>query len=209
MEEFMRTGNLHPLVSFVFGILILLPLSFSQQCQPQTGSAKPKKVLTPEQKVYQQQWREYMAKRQSLQAQAKQIFDTEMAREQTGDCPDAQNTYDFNICYGNQVTITDQNLKSYEGTIQDLMSPMPKMPGKSADNIPGPAGPSFTPEQVLEEFNHVEEAWRQYREKACTAAYHQFGGGTGGPSFEGQCELKLARDHMRELDLVYGHDLHL
>ena len=205
----MRIGNLQRLALLVFGILSLLPMSFGQQSQAQTEPAKPKKVLTPEQKAYQQQWGEYMAKRQGLQAQAKQIFDAEMAREQTGDCPGAQNTYDFNICYGNQVTITDQNLRRYEGTIQDLMAPMPQMPGKSANNMPGPAGPSLTPEQVQEEFDHVEEVWRQYRDSACTAAYQQFNGGTGGPSFEGQCELNLARDHMRELDMVYGHALHL
>jgi hypothetical protein len=28
-------------------------------------------------------------------------------------------------------------------------------------------------------------------------------------SFEAQCELKLTRDHMGELDLIYGDDLHL
>lgn len=150
-----------------------------------------------------------MAKRQSLQAQAKQVFELEMSREKAGDCPDAQTNYDFNICYGNQVTITAQNLKSYEGIIQDLMAPMPQMPGNSADNVPGPAGPSLTPEETREEFDHMEEAWRQYRATACTAAYHQFNGGTGGPSFQMECQLKLARDHMRELDIIYGHDLHL
>ena len=205
----MSYRNSRRLAMYLFGIMILLPLSFGQQSEPQTGTARPKKVLTPEQKVYQQQWKEYMAKRQSLQAQAKQVFESEMLREKAGDCPDANSTYEFNICYGNQVTITDQNLKSYEGIIQDLMAPMPQMPGKSADNMPGPAGPSFTPEQILEEFDHVEEVWRQYRETACTAAYHQFNGGTGGPSFQMECQLSLARDHMRELDRVYGHDLHL
>jgi uncharacterized protein YecT (DUF1311 family) len=205
----MLIGNLRRLALLLFGILILLPLSFGQQGSTQPEPIKPAKVLTPEQKEYQQQWREYMAKRQGLQAQAKQVFESEMSREKAGDCPEAQTTYDSNICYGNQVKITDQNLKSYEGLIQDLMAPMPQMPGKSADNRPGPAGPSFTPEQVLEEFDHVEEVWRQYRETACTAAYHQFNGGTGGPSFQMECQLNLARDHMRELDTVYGHDLHL
>jgi uncharacterized protein YecT (DUF1311 family) len=193
----------------VFGILILLPLSFGQQTLAQSEPPKPTKVLTPEQKAYQQEWREYMAKRHGLQAQAKQVFESEMSREKARDCPEAQTTYDSNICYGNQVKITDQNLKSYGDIIQDLMAPMPQVPGKSADNMPGPAGPSLTPEQILEEFDHVEEVWRQYRETACTAAYHQFDGGTGGPCFQMECQLKLARDHMREMDMVYGHDLHL
>ena len=154
-----------------------------------------------------------MEKRQRLQAQARQIFNAEMAREKAGDCPEAQTTADFNICFGDQGTITEQNLTTFEGIIRELNAPEPPLPGQTAaeTNQPviGPAGPSLTPEQFLTEFNHVEEVWRNYRETACTAAYHQFNGGTGGPSFEGQCELTLTRDHMRELDMIYGMDLHL
>jgi uncharacterized protein YecT (DUF1311 family) len=166
-------------------------------------------VLTPEQRVYQQQWKEYMAKRQSLQAQAKQVFDTEMAREKASDCPEAKTTYDFNICYGDQVATTDQNLKSYEGIIRELMASQPQMPGEPTTEMHGPGGPSLTPKQIAEEFDRVEQDWRQYREKACTAAFHQFDGGTAGPSFEMECKLKLTRGHMRELDMIYGEDLHM
>jgi uncharacterized protein YecT (DUF1311 family) len=65
------------------------------------------------------------------------------------------------------------------------------------------------PAQYAAEFDGLEKAWQQFRELACKAAFHQFNGGTGAPSFQIQCELKLARDHMRELDLIYGSDLHL
>lgn len=41
--------------------------------------AQPRKTLTPEQQEYQHNWREYMDKRSSLQARAKQFFDAEMA----------------------------------------------------------------------------------------------------------------------------------
>jgi hypothetical protein len=34
-------------------------------------------------------------------------------------------------------------------------------------------------------------------------------GGTGGPSFQLECMLNLARDHMRELNMIYGEELHL
>jgi uncharacterized protein YecT (DUF1311 family) len=59
------------------------------------------------------------------------------------------------------------------------------------------------------EFDALEKAWQQFRELACTAAFHQFDGGSGESSFQIECELKLTRDHMRELDLIYGSDLHL
>jgi len=195
------------------GSLVLPPLSFSQQSQPQPVPATPKKILTPEQKALQQRARQSMEKRQRLQAQAKQIFDAEMAREKAGDCPNAQTTADFNICFGDQGNITEQNLNSFEGIIRELNAPEPPLPSQSAAEpsqpVMGIAGPSLTPEQFLAEFNHVEEVWRRYRETACTAAFHQFNGGTGGPSFQMTCELKLSRDHMRELDMIYGSDLHL
>jgi uncharacterized protein YecT (DUF1311 family) len=209
----MRKGILRHLALYVFGIMILLPLSFGQQSQPQPEPARPKKDLTPEQIARQQQARESRARRQSLQALAKQIFDAEMARESAGDCPDAKTTYDFNICFSDEGVTTVKNLNAFEGIIRKLILPEPQSPAQ-ADTEPsqpvmGISGPALTPEQHSAEFDQVEQSWRKYRETACTAAFHQFDGGTGGPSFEGQCELKLARDYMRELDLVYGSDLHL
>lgn len=209
----MHKGILRQLALYVFGIMILFPLSFGQQSQPQPEIAKPKKALTPEQIARQQQARESMARRENLQGHAKQIFDAEMAREKAGDCPDAKTTYDFNICFSDEADATDKNLTAFEGIIRKLILPEPQLPAQ-ADTEPvqpvmGIGGPALTPEQHAAEFDQVEQSWRKYRETACTAAFHQFDGGTGGPSFEGQCELKLVRDHMRELDLVYGSDLHL
>lgn len=191
------------------GGLFFLPLFFGQQSTGQQSPARPAKILTPDKKALQQQDMEYREKRKSLQVQAKQIFDAEMAREKAGDCPDAQTTSDFNICFGNLVTSADQNLKSFEGIIRELNAPPPRMPGQPEADTPGIAGISLTPEHLLAEFDRVEQSWRQYRETACTAAFHQFDGGTGGPSFELQCELTLARHHMRELEMIYGQDLRL
>jgi uncharacterized protein YecT (DUF1311 family) len=190
------------------GMLIVAGLTVGQKSPGQQGPTAPKKALTPEQKIFQQQGREYMNNRQSLQAQAKQIFDAERARENAGDCRNAQTTIDINICFGKQGAITEQTLKSYEGIIQRLMAPAPRMPGGARTEMPRPGGPALTPKELSDEFERVEKAWREYRETACTAAFHQFSGGTGGPSFEGQCELTLTRDHMRELDMIYGGAVH-
>jgi uncharacterized protein YecT (DUF1311 family) len=158
------------------------------------------KALTPEQQTY-QQWE---AHDRQLQAQGKQIFDAEMAREKAGDCPNASSTYDFDICYGNQLDITEANLKSFEVTIHDLLVPAPQGLGEPATPAPGLGGPSVTAAQDTAEFESVERIWRQYREVACSAAHHQFEGGSGAPGFEMQCRLQLARDHMRELRMIYG-----
>lgn len=181
------------------GVAVFLPLTFAQQ-----EGAPSKKVLTPEQKAHQEQWNAWFANRQMLQAQARQVFQAEAAREKTGDCPNAQSNYDFIVCYGEQLKITNANLASYERIIRELQVGPPPMPGEM------PAGPpTLTSDQLTAEFDHVEEIWHQYRESACTTAYHQFGGGTGGPSFQAECELKLTRDHIRELDMIYGMILHL
>ena len=74
---------------------------------------------------------------------------------------------------------------------------------------PALRGVTLLPKQHVAEFRKAEQSWRQYRDTACTAAFHQFDGGTGGPSFELECELKLDRSHMHELDMIYGEDLHL
>ena len=193
------------------GAVILIAVFWSQRCCGQEGTERPKKVLTPEQLAYQQQWKEFMDKHHRLQAQGKAVFDAEMAREKAGDCPNARSNADFINCFGDQLTITDGNLKTFEGIIQALQAPGPQMPGQAevTGDVPGIAGPALTPQHFIEEFERVEKIWGEYRETACTAAFHQFDGGTGGPSFEGQCELNLTRDHMRELDMIYGGDLHL
>jgi uncharacterized protein YecT (DUF1311 family) len=184
------------IVALIFSaILCLTPYGHGQQNQPADHRA-----LTPEQQAY----RQWEAHYRQMQAQGTQIFDAEMAREKAGDCPNASSTYDFNVCYGKQLDITEANLKSFETTIHDLLAPAPQAQGEPATPSPGPAGPNLTDAQLTAEFESVERIWQQYRDTACTAAFHQFGGGTGGPGFGMQCRLQLARDHMRELRMIYG-----
>ena len=171
-------------------------------------STRPKKILTPEQQAMQQQTREVAAQRDHLRFQAKQAFDAEMVREKAGDCLDAGNTYEFNVCYGKAVALTDQNLKAYEDAIHDLLDlHYPNLTGQPP--MPGPAGPRLTPEENVAEFDHLEQLWHPYLDAAATAAFHQFAGGTGGPSFQMETHLRLVRSHMRELDALYGMLLRL
>ncbi|MGD0667604.1 MAG: lysozyme inhibitor LprI family protein [Bryobacteraceae bacterium] len=184
----------------VFGVL---SAGFGQQ-----APSRPKKVLTPEQEALQQQMKQVGAERESLRAKAKEAFEQEMAREKAGDCPDAHNTYQFNMCYQKALGATDQNLKTYEGAIRDLLSlQYPNLTGQPP--MPGVAGPVLTPEQLAADFDRVEEAWHTYLDAACTAAFRQFGGGTGGPSADMECQLRLMRGHMRELDTIYYMRLHM
>jgi len=198
----MYGGNGRMLIVILCAGFVLPSLLLGQQ-----ELADPKGV-TPEQEAY----RQYRAKYRSLQAQAKQVFDAEIAREKAGECLAVKTDYDFNVCYGKELTITNQNLKSYESFILELMAPPPQMPGQpevqTSPPANGIAGPAFTSREFEQEFERVEQSWTHYREVACTAAFHQLEGGTGGPSFELECELKLARGHMRELNMIYGEELH-
>ncbi|HKN22344.1 MAG TPA: lysozyme inhibitor LprI family protein [Terracidiphilus sp.] len=161
-----------------------------------------RKVLTPEQQAYQQELKQYSARRQQLEAQAKQIFDTERASEEADVC--SGSTYEMKVCYGKHIDFTEESLKIFEATIRDWLAPAPQMPGEPATPPSGPAGPILTAAQEQAELDKVELAWRQYRESACAAAFHQYDGGTLGPIVEAECYLRLARNHMLELNTIYG-----
>lgn len=136
--------------------------------------------------------------RQSLQAQARQLLSKESARETAGDCPTAQTTVDFDTCFDRQLKLTEANLQQFEGIIRQLQTSDGS--GSDADSAAS---------KSLAELEQMDRKWESYRDAACTAAFHQFEGGSGAPSFEMQCQLELTRDRMRELHLIYGEDLDL
>ena len=198
-----RTENQQSWTEKLYGLLLLaIPASWAAHGRQ---AAAPRNTLTQEQQEYHRQWREYVAKRPGLQARSKQIFDAEMAREKTGDCPNAATTYDINVCLGKEVGITNQNLKQNEAIIRELIASAPEEPGGPGG---GPAGPALTSAQSAAEFDNVEQAWYQYRNVACKAARDQMDGGTAAPASEMQCDLALDRSHMRELDSIYWLELH-
>ncbi len=186
-------------------IVLTVSLAISMIAFGQSDT-RPHKVLTPERKAYQQTYQAWSQNHHSLQAKAKQIYDAEMAREKAGDCPAAQSTRDFEVCYSKVFDTASASLKDLESTLHDLMVPPPQFPGSTVTS--GPGGPILTSDQLSAEFGQVEHLWRQYQDAACGAAFHQFDGGTGGPPFEAECEIKLTRNHLREINLIYDGDLH-
>lgn len=58
-------------------------------------------------------------------------------------------------------------------------------------------------------FDQIEQRWRDYRQSACAAAFNRFDRGPGGPPFEQECEIRLTRNRLRELNMIYGNLLHL
>jgi hypothetical protein len=164
-------------------------LGFCQQAPPKSGAVFPSGHTD-----------DIADKRNRLRSQAKQLLDSEMAREKAGDCPDAVTTYESNACYSKAVTASDQSLKTYEGTIRALLALEPTLEGPTR----GPAGPVLTPQEDVDEFDHMEQLWHGFLDAAATTAFHQFGGGTGGPSFGMETHLRLVRGHMQELNDIYA-----
>jgi hypothetical protein len=186
-------------VLILCGVLSLSSLGVSRQMP-----AGREKVLTPEQQALQQKARVVASERDTLRAQAKQAFDAEMARQKAGDCPDAGTTYDANVCYGKAVGVTDQNLRTYEAAIRNLLG----LKSTGQTPVAGPAGPQSTPQEIAD-FDRMEALWHSYLDAAKGAAFHQFAGGTGGPSFAMVSYLQLVRSHMAELNGLYDMLLRL
>jgi uncharacterized protein YecT (DUF1311 family) len=174
----------------------------------QQESTRPKKVLTPEQQAYQQQWKEVFGELKELRAEAKQAFDAEMAREKAGDCRDVEGNQPYIICLGQEAGTTDDNYKTYTKAVRAALDlNWPSQPGQES-SVGGPAGPALTQAEEVDEFDKMETAWKSYWDIACQAARDHFDGGTGAPAADLECHQRMARERMRDLDDIYYGMLH-
>lgn len=198
-----RRNNLVKSVILVFvcSFASALPV-FARQTSP---AAKPIPDAAQRQRHH-EEFRKFLAEHNRLQTQARQAFDAEAARAQTRDCPTAQTTRDFELCYDKESETTEKNYKVFVEAIRNLLSVQPS--SERDEPKSGPAGPILTPQQQLTEFDSVESRWQSYRDALCAAEFHQYGGGTGGPVGEIQCSLRLTRSHMREINDAYSMLLH-
>ena len=179
-------------------VLGILRFGFGQQA-PQRAKVDP----TSEDQRFQQRMKQFDAEVARLQVKAKQAFDSELAAETAGDCPDIVMTYELNECYSKVLTAARQNLAAYVRAIRDILNlEEPRFNGELAN--PGPDGMPLTREKELAELDLVERTWRPYVDAACAAHHHQYGGGSGGPGAELACRIRLTRSHMKDLGTVYG-----
>ncbi len=98
-------------------------------------------------------------------------------------CLNAATTRDALTCNQDAQDAADADL-------QALLEQIKKHPGET----------DATSQALL---NDTEEAWKNYRDKACKAAYNQMAGGTGAPVAEGECSVRITKEHVRELQAVY------
>lgn len=177
-------------------LLCCVAISFARQ-----NAAVPKKMLTPEQQQRRQKMQQALDERRRLQAQAKQAYDAEMARAaRKSECPEAHSTRDEEECLAKQSDLANARYNAFTTALRSLIAPAGPDDEQPAA---GPEGPAQTSAQAAAEFDSVEQAWKQYREKLCSAAFHQGGGGTIAPVLEGECQVRSLQNHMRDLDQTY------
>jgi uncharacterized protein YecT (DUF1311 family) len=150
------------------------------------------------------QWKIFMAELGRLQAQAKAAYESEMAREKAGDCPNADNTRAIVGCLADEIATTTANFKAFTGAIRSVLS----LEGADAkDTILGPTGQTPSREEVLRAFDDAASAWDKYSKAQCDAIYGLYRGGTYTKVAGASCELLLLRSRMREMDRLYNDAL--
>jgi uncharacterized protein YecT (DUF1311 family) len=142
----------------------------------------------------------------TLLAQLDTILQHEMASERAGDCNNARNTFDENVCLSNAIQTTTDNFKAYADTLRTLLRL--QSPHAAPYRFSGPTGSPPLDDDMASEFDNVERAWDSYRTALCTATFHANQGGTVAPSMEGRCALEVIRAHMRELNVTLRPELH-
>ena len=190
-------------------LFLTLCVSTSVLAQSQSQTTRPKKVLTPDQIAYQQSLKTYSAEMDRLRAAANAVLTAESTREKAPECPNANTTYDTNMCLSHEGDLTDANFKAFAGDIRAILAaPAPRFPGQPEIPDIGPTGPSATSATNTAAFDKAEASWQAYAAAECSAVDTFWRGGTIVNSMVGECNLRMSRARMHELAAAYSVLLH-
>lgn len=180
---------------------------FAFYASAQTPPTHPHKILTPEQRAYQERIKAFNTKRDDLRASAKSAYDAEIAREKAPECPDANNTRAINDCLAHEVDLTQANYKAFVTAVRDMLAlPQPEFPGEQP--YIGPTGQPGTPATNTAALDAAESTWQAYAKAECDAMDTLWRGGTIVNSVDLECDLRMARARMHELNTAYGMQLY-
>lgn len=187
--------------------VLCLALSLTTCGLAQT-TLRPKKILTLDQIAYQVALKTYNAERDRLLTAANSAFDAEAAREKAPECPGADTTYAINMCLSHEVEVTAANYKAFTSGLRAVLAlPRPTFSGETTPII-GPTGPEATPATNTAAFDTAEAAWRTYATAECNAVDTYWRGGTIVNAMVGECNLRIARARLHEMDNAYDMLLH-
>jgi uncharacterized protein YecT (DUF1311 family) len=189
-------------------LYLFLVISSCALSQTQPQQPRPKKILTPDQIVFQAQMKIYYAEHSRVVAAANSAYTAEAAREKAPECPNAATTYDINMCLSREGDITDTNYKAFTSALRAMLAlPAPTFPGEITPAI-GPSGREATPATNTAAFDAAEAAWQTYATAECNAVDTFWRGGTIVNAMVGECNLRLARARLHELNDAYDMPLH-
>lgn len=101
------------------------------------------------------------------------------------DCAQAHNQREDTICTGEVAQAADKDLTVFLDNLKALL-----------------------PEQDQARIQASQDAWSDYRKKACDAVYAFYEKGAIRYSAQSRCEIRLTRERMRDLDDLYEMPLH-
>jgi hypothetical protein len=157
---------------------------------------------------YQRAVAEYLRLHRAQLERADAAWDREMAREKAGDCVEAgkKGQQPYNACLGKEQEITKANYGAYSAALRAIFA----IADPNVDyDVPGATGRRPRPEDATRRFDQIEADWTTYLDRMCSLAEDRWRGGTIAPSQGSKCEMKLIRNHMRELSGILGWDLHM
>jgi uncharacterized protein YecT (DUF1311 family) len=171
-------------------------------------AATAQTVTDGERAAYRQQVARYLDQFYGFLDRADAVWDREMAREKSGDCPPSMSNMEYSVCMGKEVEVSKNNLREYSGMFREIffLKP-PPIPGLGGP-ISGPTGTPPTKEEMVTRFDHIEANWQKYQAAMCDLATDKTRGGTMASYVGSVCELKLIRNHMRELGGILGDAFH-
>jgi uncharacterized protein YecT (DUF1311 family) len=145
------------------------------------------------------EWNSYFSQLQEFKKIARRSYADEQARQKSGDCPHASSTHEMEMCFEKEVEKTTANYQAFVGAI------------RSAEALTSPDGAGtggrgvapLNPEELVMRFDEVETAWQAFKKPQCLLAYDAYRTGTIAPLMQLNCELRLLRDRMGELDSIY------
>lgn len=185
-------------------LTILITLGTAAVSQPAEPARQ--KALTPEQVRYRTQIEEWRTARQELRAKANAALEAEMARERTGDCPNAVSTRAAEECLNAEIATTEKNYLAFTSALRAMLAlPYPASSGQQP--IAGPTGTPPTSAELTAQFDRIENESKKYRDLCVNAAYNQFKGGTEAPVFALEAQQRLLRLHLHELSFLYTDEL--
>jgi len=155
---------------------------------------------TPPSSPEDRRWAEWSNQIQQLQSAAKSSYSAEMTRTKTRVCGRAFSTYEMEACMERELEKTKANYQAYVGALRSSEALASPEEQPRTDPLPGRPLP---PDERAKKFDAVESAWQAYAKAQCATAYDISREGTSATVTQLECDVRLLRDRMSELESVY------